>query len=142
MHEGIIWVAHGTFHLVIDNTLVSQSTVRVIGVVELKSVTLLSKIHIIQIGQESAIGVDTHQVAEILSVLRREWVHGKVASSPCIHVSVETALDHVHEWIADWVVLGAAEGEMLQDVRLASVIVRRRPEQNRKDVVHVRRVQM
>ena len=52
MHESIIWVAHSSLHLVVNNALVHQATVRVLGILELEPMTFLSKVVIVQIGRE------------------------------------------------------------------------------------------
>lgn len=93
-------IAHGTFHLVVDDTFVFQARVDVFHIGEFQSVTFLTEVQIAQVREESGISVNRHEIPVILSVLAGKWIHSEVGSSPCIHVGVETSLDHVHEWIS------------------------------------------
>ena len=74
--------------------------------------------------------------------MRTERIHCEVAASPGIHVSVQTSFQHLHERITNWVILGATSSQVLQDVRLARIIVWWCSEQYCKDVVHILAVKM
>ena len=58
MHESIVWVAHGSLHLIIDDAFVNQTGRGVIWVLELKAVALLSKIIIVKVGAKCHVSVD------------------------------------------------------------------------------------
>jgi len=142
VQEGIVGIRHCTLHFIVDDTFVHEARFGVACVLKLNAVAFLAEIEVVEIWEEGAVGVNRQQVAEILRVLRRERVHREIAASPCVHVGVQTTFEHVEEGITHWVVLAAAESQVLQDMGLTSVIIWRRSEQNCKHVVHVRTVQM
>ena len=49
MHEGVVGVAHGALHLVVDHALVGQTTCRVVWVGEFQPVALLAEVIIVQV---------------------------------------------------------------------------------------------
>jgi len=142
VHKSVIGIGHGAFHFVVDNTLVGEAGAGVFGVFEFQTVTFLAEVEIVQIWAECHIRVDREQVAEVLGVLRREWVHSEIGARPRIHVGVQTALKHVEEGVAHWIVLRSARSQMLKNVGCAHVIVRGRPEKYSEDIVQVRGVQV
>ena len=66
---------------------------------------LLPKVLVMHRWEEGHVAVDGEKVAEVLRILGAEGIHGEVAAGPRIHVSVQTTLEHLHERIANWVVL-------------------------------------
>ena len=100
MHEGILRVAHGSFHLIIYDSLVLELRGGIIPLLELESVAFLAEVEGVQSGKERHLQVHRQQVVEVLLVSGREGVHGEVTASPRVHVSVQTALDHVEERVS------------------------------------------
>lgn len=137
MHECIFRVAHGSLHLIIYDSLVLQLRGGVIPLLELESVALLAEVEGVQSGEERHLQVHGQQVVEVLLVSRGEGVHGEVTASPRVHVSVQTALDHVEERVSHGVLSGAASRQVLEDVRFTRVVIGWGPEKNCKNVVHV-----
>ena len=97
----------------------------------------MSKVVVVEVWGERHVSIDRHQVAEILRVLTRERVHREVRACQRVHESVETALDHIKEWVAHWVMFRSTSRQMFQDVRLSGMIIRWRPEHDRENVVRV-----
>lgn len=133
-------VAHSALHFVVDDTFVHKFRSRVIRHFELQTVAFLEKVVIVQIWEKGTVSVHREKVSEVLGVLTRERVHSEVAASPCIHIGVETAFEHVKEGVSYGVVSASTESQMLQDVRFTRVVVRRRSEQDSKHVIHIRTV--
>ena len=50
LHESFIRVAHGAFHLIIDNTFVGEARSGVIWILKLQTVTLLSEVIVVEVG--------------------------------------------------------------------------------------------
>ena len=137
MHECILRVAHGSFHLIIYDSLVLELRAGIIPLFELESVAFLAEVEGVQSGEERHLQVHRKQVVEVLLVGRGEGVHGEVTASPRVHVSVQTALDHVEERVSHRVLSGAASRQVLEDVRFTRVDIGWGTEKNCENVVHV-----
>jgi len=55
-----------------------EARLRILRFFELKAVTLLPEVIVVQVGEEGAISVDREQVPEVLSILGGERIHGEV----------------------------------------------------------------
>ena len=140
--EFVLWIAHGSFHLIEDYALDFKIRVSIGRVFELESVAFLAEVVVVEVGLEGHIRVHTQQVPEILRVRRAEWIHGEIAASPSVHVSVQAAFQHLEEGISYRVSLRPTSRQVLQNVWFPGVIVRRCSEDHCKSVVCILRVKV
>ena len=142
MNKGILRIAHSTFHFIIDNSFIFQFGWRIIPFLELESVTLLAEVEGVKSREECHFKVNWEQIVEVLLISGWKRIHGEVTASPSIHIGVQASLNHVEKGVPHGVLRGTTGCQMLQYVRFSSMIIRRSPKQNCKDIVHIWAIQM
>lgn len=142
LKESLLWTTHGTLHLVVDHAFDFNFTFGVIPLLEFEPMTLLTKIILVKRREERHIAIHCHQISEILSILRTKGIHREITTCPRIHISVETSPDHLHERIANWISFWTTSCQMLENVRLASVVIWRSSEKDGESVIEVWTVEM
>jgi len=58
VQKGVVWIAHGAFHFVVNHALVLQSAFRIIWNFKLYAVAFLAEVKVVQVGEECAICID------------------------------------------------------------------------------------
>mmetsp|Transcript_20996 Transcript_20996/g.35050 ORF Transcript_20996/g.35050 Transcript_20996/m.35050 type:complete len:249 (-) Transcript_20996:161-907(-) len=126
-----------TLHLIEDHTFEGQ---RVIFLLNFIVPTLLCQhqgvVH--RTRKEHRIHVDVDQVVEILEVAAGHWIAGAVRERHGVQEGLQTGLHEFNEWLLHRILPTAAEHRMLQDVRDAIGVLRRRAEDHAEGLVLVR----
>lgn len=128
---------HGSFHLVVDHTLVLELRFRIGGFFEFETPAFLKEVFSLELGEEGEVSVHLQQIVEIILVLSGKRVHGEVHSCPGVHVSVQRSFHHRKEGVSHWVVLTPTSSQVLKDVRLSCVVIWRRSEKHSERILEV-----
>ena len=128
---------HGPLHLVVDHPLEHRALAVGRGL-ELQAVALLLEAQLLQPGEERRVQVDVHQVVEVFPVLGREGVHRPVGGREGVHEGAQAALEHGEKGVPHREALGAAEHDVLEDVRDPAGVPRDGLEQHPEGVLRIR----
>ena len=126
--------AHGTLHLVINNAVHAELTV-----VYLVVPALLPEYfgNGVQQRVEHRVKIYLHKVQKVLCVLAGDGIHGHVARGHGVEECVERALHQLHKRLPHGVFAAAGKRAVLQYVRHAGAVFRRRAEAYAKRLVRV-----
>ena len=128
---------HGPLHLVVDHPLEHRALAVGRGL-ELQAVALLLEAQLLQPREERRVQVDVHQVVEVFPVLGREGVHRPVGGREGVHEGAQAALEHGEKGVPHREALGAAEHDVLEDVRDPAGVPRDGLEQHPEGVLRIR----
>jgi len=104
-------MAHGAFHLVVDNAMELES---VIG--EFQSVPFLKKTRFLELRIEDGIEIDFKQVVKVLLDLGTGGVTGEILAGQRVHERIEAAPIHGKKGVFHGIFFGAAEDGVFEDV--------------------------
>ena len=124
-------------HLIEDDALPAQAALGVCGVLELEPDALLQERVPVEAGKESRVEIDVEKVAVVLRVACAERIDGSIRAREGVHERRERASRHAEKRIAYREALRAREDDVLEDVRDACRVHRRRGEADREAVVVV-----
>ena len=125
--EQVIRRRERALHLIVDNAAIGERCLRAFDFI----VPALLHEHLRILahrGIEYRVEVDIHEILEILVVAARDRIHRLVRIRHRIEERIEAALDELDERLLERIFARAAERRMLDDMRDARVIRRRRAE--------------
>ena len=134
--EQVVRRGERALHLVVDDAAVRE---RVLWLLDLIVPALLHEdLRVLaHVRVEDGIEVDVHEVLEVLVVAAGHRVHRLVRIRHRVEEGVERAFDELDERLLERVLARAAERRVLDDVRDARIVDRRRAERDGKDLVVV-----
>ena len=139
--EQIVRRGKRALHLVVDDAAVSERCLRALDFI----VPALLHEHLRVLahrGIEYRVEIDIHEILEILIVAARDRIHRLVRVRHRIEECIEAAFDELDKRLLERIFARAAKRRVLDDMRDARVIRRRRAERDGEYLVVVRRLQI
>ena len=137
--EQIIRRRERALHLVVDNAAVTERRTRIVQFV--MPALLHEHLRILtHRGVKYRVEIDVHQILEIARIAARHRVHRLVRERHRVQERIERALHQLHKRLFERILARPAEHRVLNDMRDARIVRRRRAEADRKDLVVVRRL--
>ena len=134
--EQVVRRGERALHLVVDDAAVRERILRLLDLIVPallhEDLRVLAHVRV-----EDGVEVDVHEVLEVLVVAAGHRVHRLVRIRHRIEEGVERALDELDERLLERVLARAAERRVLNDVRDARIVDRRRTERDREDLIVV-----
>jgi len=130
------------FHLVVDDPFYDQGTVRILGVGELEVIPFLHKMDLAQQRVEHGIAVHIGDVEKVLFVHAGAGVDGLVRVCHGVEKRRQACLEKLDKRVLHRVFPRAAQHCVLQNVREACVVRRRRRQRYGEEVLPILAVEM
>ena len=134
VYQQLVRVGKRTLHLVEHNAGARQNAV----VQLIMPALLLEDLRLfVDAGEEHSVEIHAHQVEKIAAVAACDGIAGFVRERQRVQERVQGALHQLDKWLLDRELLRAAQNGMLQNVKNARVVIRKRPEGGAEGLVFV-----
>ena len=134
--EHVVRRGQRAFHLVVDNAVHCDRAVRVVRLI-MPALLAKNVLFLVDIGIEHRVQIHVHQVLEVGIVAAGHGIHGLIRIGHRVQECIERSLDKLNEGILDRKISRSTQHCVLNDMRNARRILRRRAESDIKHLIVV-----